>query len=59
MTVGGMIRTLRKRWNVIEITIEKGLVTLDLSDAITGPFERVVGTTVYHCLKSAIKEHCK
>ena len=61
MTVGEMIRKLRERWNVIQITIERTpcFVTLDLSDALTGPFKRVIGATIYHCLKSAIKEHCK
>lgn len=61
MTVGRMLKRLREQWNVIEITIEKipSLVTIDLSEATTGPFEHVVGATVYHCLKAAIKEHCK
>ncbi len=56
MTINRMIQKLQERWNIINIIVEKDLVTVEFSDTLMGPYKQIVGTTIHRCLEYAIEK---
>ncbi len=58
MTVGGMIRKLRKQYKIVNIACENGKVAIncgEVGDDGSVLFNRYVGTTLNYCLNQAVR----